>query len=234
MNGMRLVLVVTFLAFSSINGNCQFLTGAGAGNNVLKESQYTNVQGSPYLYADWKSGAILDTNGKLSENMMIRYDSYRDEVQFLKDGRTLVIDPSLVPEFYFVTTNEETKKIENILFRNGFNVEGYKKLNYFQVIYSTGIHYLRKFKTEYIEEAASSFGTNEQIKRFERTESEFLINKDGSVVKVGKNRKELVSSFGNYAGQMKTFIKENKLNVKSDVDLNKILRKFEALNATGG
>jgi hypothetical protein len=224
------VLLIVFGLILGISVKAQFLTAAGAGNNVLRETQYVGVDGSPYLFNEWKNGAILERTGQLSENMMIRYDSYRDEVQFLKDGRTLVVEPAIASGFSFLILNEETKRIENILFRNGFTVDGYTKLNYFRVVYDGKVKFLKKIKTGYIDETVNNFGTNEQVKKFVTTEEEFLLKADGSAVKIGKGRKDLLTHFGDSSGQMKTFIKENKLNLKSESDLIRVLEKFESLS----
>lgn len=213
-----------------LNGQAQFVTGVGSGNSVLKETEYTSVDGSPYFYDDWKSGAIRDKSGKLSENLMIRYDSYRDEVQFLKDGRTLVVEPSLASEFYFVILNDETKKVESLFFKNGFSVDKYSPLNYFQIVYEGKAKFIKKVKTAYIEETVNNFGTNEQVKKFVTSEEEFFIKSDGTVHPINKSRKDLIPLFGESANGVKAFIKENKLYLKNDTDLVKVLRKFEELS----
>lgn len=225
----RYLMYLTLLVGARI-AEAQFITGVGAGNNVLKETEYTSVDGSPYLFNDWKSGAIRDKSGKLSENLMIRYDSYRDEVQFLRDGRTLVVEPSLASEFYFVILNEETLKVESVFFRNGFSVDKYTPLNYFQIIFDAKVKFIKKIKTGYIDEVVNNFGTNEQVKKFVRSEEEFFIKSDGTVHPVNKSRKDLIQLFGKSANEIKVFIKENKLNLKNDADLVMILRRFEELS----
>jgi hypothetical protein len=191
------------------------------------------VDGSPYLFTEWKNGSILERNGTLSENLMIRYDSYRDEVQFLKDGRTLVVEPSIATGFSFLILNYDTKRVEHVNFRNGFNVNvsGYTKLSYFKVLFDGKIKFLRKIKTGYIEETVNNFGTNEQVKKFIKVEEEFLIKEDGSVVPISKGRKDLMEQFGNSSGELKVFMKENKLSFKSEADVLKVLEKYESLLA---
>jgi hypothetical protein len=220
----RILSLAIFVLLSTVAVG-QFLNAVGSGNSVLREVQYKSVEGSPYLYDDFKNGAIRDKKGMLSENMLIRYDGYRDEVQFLKDGKTLVVEPALASEFYFLVLNGETKLVEQVFFKNGFTVDGFTALNYFQVIYDGKVKYLRKVKVNYLEENVNNYGTNEIKKRFQRADSEYLL-RDGKAIPMTKGRKEFITSYGNSA-QVKSFIKENKLNIKSDTDLVKVLRRFD-------
>jgi hypothetical protein len=222
----RLVILLTLLHLSTV-GFSQFLQAAGGSNSVLREVQYKSVEGTPYLYEDFKNGGIRDKKGMLSENMLIRYDGYRDEVQFLKDGKTLVVEPSLASEFYFLVLNPETKLVENMVFKNGFTIDGFTNLSYFQVVYDGKVKYLRKIKVNYLEENVNNYGTNEVKKRFQRSDSEFII-RNGQAIPVAKARKDFISKYGNQA-LVKAFIKENKLNIKSDTDLGKVLRRFDDL-----
>lgn len=206
------------------------MQGAGGGNNVLRETTYTQIEGSPYYFKDWKMGAVTDVSGKVTDKMMLRYDMYRDEVLYLQDGKSYAVAQEYARSFSFVVVNEQTSAIENATFKNGFTIEGYTKKNYFYVIYSGKAHYLKKFKTSYLEETVNNFGTNEQVKRFMQSEQEFFVAHDNTATQI-KNRKEILSLFGTLNDQMKGYIKSNKLNVKNDNDLAKILAKYDELSS---
>jgi len=221
---------ILFLCLLKISfSGAQFLSATGAGNGVLLETKYSSVEGSPYLYSDWKNGSVKDRNGVLSENLMIKYDSYRDEVQFLKDGRTFVIEPANASEFHFTILDENSNAIERLTFKNGFTIDGFTLLNYFQVLYEGKITYLKKIKANYLEENVTSYGTNEQVKKFVRTELEFMI-RDGKVLLIGRNRKDFLSNFSDQESQIKSFIKTNKLSIKNDKDLAEILSRIDELS----
>ncbi len=224
----RVFILFVCLIKISFSG-AQFLSATGAGNGVLLETKYSSVEGSPYLFGDWKNGSIKDRSGVLSENLMIKYDSYRDEIQFLKDGRTFVVEPANASEFYFTILDQNSNSVERIIFKNGFTIEGFTLLNYFQVLYEGKITYLKKVKTNYLEETVTSYGTNEQVKKFTRTEFEFMI-RNGKVIPIGRNRKDFLSNFSDQESQIKAFIKTNKLSIKNDKDLAEILSRIDELN----
>jgi len=224
---MKQIIVLGFLC-CAFTVQAQFISGAGAGNNVLRETQYTSVDGSPYYLNDWTSGSIRDKSGRLSENLMVRYDCYRDEVQFLKEGRNLVVEPALVSEFFIFVLDDGTKKVEKRIFKNGFTIEGCTKLNYLQVLYEGKIQFVKRVKVDYIEETVNNFGTNEIVKKFVRTEAEYLIL-NGSANKISKGRKDILSYFKNISKEVNSYIKENKLSFKDDAELAIILKKIDEL-----
>lgn len=226
---MKLLLSAVLMVFAT-QLQAQFLRAAGAGNSVLRETTYTQIDGSPYYFKDWKMGAITDVNGKTTDKIMLRYDMYRDEILYLQDGKTMAVLQDFARSFSFVNVNEETNAIETILFKNGFTIDGYTKKNYFFVIYDGKVDYLKKFKTSYLEETVNNFGTNEQIKKFTHSEQEFFIAADNTATPI-KNRKEILSLLGNHADAIKAFIKSNKLNVKNDNDLAKVLAKYDELSS---
>ncbi len=217
---------LVFICLVYQNSNAQFLTASGSGNSVLVETTYTNVIGSPYYYEDWKQGAVIDRDGNLTDNLMIKYDGYRDEVQFLRDGRTYSVEPAKVSEFYFQSLNENGSGLTRLLFKNGFDVPGFTRLNYFQVVYDGSITFLTKTKIKYLEELVSNYGTNEKVKKFEKIKREYVMI-NGKAIEIEKGRKNLLEVLG--SDDLKVFIKQNKLSIKDDSDLVKILSRFDSL-----
>ena len=220
-----IVLVLLALCFLSY-GQMQVLNQVGSGNSVLKESNYVNVQGSPYFTDSWNNGLIVDNAGKVTENLLVRYDMYRDEIQFLKDGKTLAVEPALASGFTFWIVNYKDGKAEKYVYRNGFFLNGYSKLSYFQVVYDGKIKFLRKTKVNYLEELVSNYGTNEQVKKFVRVTNEFLVV-GNKLVEVAKNRKNILPELN--SDELRIFVKSEKLNIKNEEDLMKILYKAESL-----
>lgn len=226
---MKLKTVI-FFTLLSFHLNAQFLQTSD--NAVLREKEYVLIEGSPYLFKEWKSGSITDQAGSVTADLMIRYDSYRDEIQFMREGKTLVAAAATAREFTFKYLEEESESMVTTTFRNGFSIEGYNEKNYFQVIYDGEIKVLKKIKTVYNQETVNSYGTNEVVKKFTTTENDFLW-KNGEAVKLAKNRKDLLSHFGDYEAPMKSFVKQNKLSVKDDAHVQLIMIEYERLVKAG-
>jgi hypothetical protein len=217
------IKAVIFLLLLSFSLNAQFLQTSD--NAVLREKEYISIDGSPYLFKEWKSGSITDMSGFVTENLMVRYDTYRDEVQFMREGKTLVA--STVREFKFQYLDQESQSISHLTFRNGFRIEGFNERNFFQVIYDGEVKVLRKIKTVFTQETVNNYGTNEVVKKFTTSETDFLW-KDGQAIKLGKNRKGLLSHFGDHEEALKSLVKKNKLSVSKDSDLKVIMAEYES------
>lgn len=223
-----LTLLVCTLA-TTLHVTGQVMVMKGAGNAVLRETQYTSVDGSPYLFDDWRTGAIKEKNGAITDNIMVRYDAYRDEVQFIRDGKKIAVAPELAVEFYLVETDAQTGRHRNLLFKNGFSVEEYPNTAYFNVLYDGHTKYLRKFKINYLEQTVSNYGTNELVKRFVPDESEFLVI-NGKAVEIKGSRKKILDYFGDKAAAVKKEMKDKNLSLKEDIDLISVLTIYDRLS----
>lgn len=197
----------------------------GAAGAVIREQEYVKVEGSPYLFDQWLSGAVKTRDGAISENLEIRYDMYRDQVQFKKDGSALAVDPVTAGDFWFYQTPDSGP---SIYFKNGFKFLDVKPTDYLQVVFqSKHVSLLRKIKSEYVEENVKTYGTNELTKRFDTIKIEYLLV-DGSPLKMEKNRKNFFAGFGDNEDALKNFAKDSKLSVKNEKDCVRIIEHYLA------
>jgi hypothetical protein len=225
----KLIFLVVWLVLTApgnLFGQIQNL--GGAANTVLREKDYIAVDGSPYLFEDWRNGNIK-YQSTITEDLQIKYDCFRDEVQFLRDGKSYAVESGSVQEFEFKFYDKEQSTVQRLVFRNGFTVEGYKKLGYFNVLYDGKTKFLRKVKVDYIDEMVSTYGTEEKRKKFSRKEFYYILTSDGRAIPLKGNRKGVVTLFGPKEAEMSGYTKENKLDLKDNEDMIKVLARFDSL-----
>jgi hypothetical protein len=203
---MKTLISAAFLTAACFQAQSQFLKTTD--NVTVREQKYISVDGSPYLFKEWKEGTVSNKSGTVTSDLMIRYDSYRDELQFLQNGKTLVISPRDAPEFTFKDVDNAGGNVERFRFRNGFDIPGYTPLDYFNILHDgKSAKFLRKIKTNYIEETVKNYGTNEQVKKFVRKTEDFLIIGSETIV-LSKSRKEAVKNFGSYSDKVEASSKQ--------------------------
>jgi hypothetical protein len=229
----KVVLFIFYgvLMLCQITLSAQVVNLGGTGNSVLRSSSYIDVQGSPYLYDDWKPGSITTREGKITENLLLLYDCYKDQLQTMQNGNVLLLDAASNPEFSFLGFDTKEGTMVPVQFKNGYTAENFTKLNYFQVLYEGETSLLKKPTVKFVEEVTNNYGTNDKIKRFAKAEVYFVSDKEKSkLVELGRGRKELYAFFGSKSNEMKSYIKSKKLSIKKDEDLIEVLKHFDSLN----
>jgi hypothetical protein len=148
------------------------------------------------------------------ETVFFRYNIYKDEMEFTKDGKVVFLRKQKGRKILFVNTSDSHELFE-------FE----EKLNYF-VVHNEGKNQLLskqvvKYKKEKI--ARNSY-ENSKAAKFVRIKDGIYIkfNADG-IQEVPSNKNKFYDLFGKNAKSIKKFVKTNKLNIKNIDELEKIV-----------
>lgn len=208
----QLVLVMMICSINQIycQQNYKIYTGPLASVNSDLKTLADNVIGSPYLTANFVPAIVGDS----SEEVQIRYDAYSDKIEVLKDGKVYEVPKSEdVSKFKLKTTDVVIvylKDYDGYFFRL---VEGKNQL-------------LKKEKIK-IQVTKSSIEPNSLIKegysKFERISPTYFIVSDQKIMKAPKNNKELLGYFPEKKPELEDFMKANKINVKQEESLVKVI-----------
>ncbi|GHB35273.1 hypothetical protein [Mongoliitalea lutea] len=225
---LLLVVLVSLSAFSQIaNLN---LNGAPARLNA-----YNNIDGSPYLFEQWKNAGLFDKNGKLlKENVSLKINTYEDELEMLTDsGNRIFLDKTLISSVTMDAMLGEAERVAGALnvltFKKGFsNINGVNEDSFINVL-SEGDAYtvVRRFKTNLVEPPRNSYTPNPG-KSFIMDETFYLINSNSEVSSF-KNRSASVLKALDPDDKIlaKNIIKNYKLDVSRDDHLKQL---FDYLN----
>lgn len=76
---MKKVIFTTCIFLLAIIASGQvYLTDPFSGKQYLAKP-YTEINGSPFLFEDWKIGQVTDKAGVLFSNVMLRFDIYSNQ-----------------------------------------------------------------------------------------------------------------------------------------------------------
>ena len=220
-------LSVFFLFACSVAAHAQLQTISGTGNSVMMNTKYTEIEGSAYLYADWKQGKLVDRKGNATENISIRFDLYKQEVEILQDGTTLRIDKNVYPQFEIYQAGE-VKELQTNIFRLGFKSDDILVTDYCEVLSDGNAKLIRKSRIDMVNEMSQTYGTSTQIKRFEKKSYYFIIIGE-AVTKVRLSKSDFLGALAVKRPELEEFIKSNKLKFKNDEDFVTLLRHFDQL-----
>ncbi len=183
----------------------------------VMEINHVDVEGSPYLFDDWKKGVVKLKNGKTYKDVDLKLNVLSDEVLF-KDakGNTLVFVDE-VSEF----------KIGDVLMRAGYQAsEGRTEKSFYQVLSDGGTTLLKRQSKSIVEEKPFNSATVQ--KKILSTESYYLA-RNNQLVKVKKDKKAILEALGEKSVELEKYIASNKLNLKEERDMSQLLNYYNSL-----
>lgn len=197
------------------------------------------IKGSPYITEEHQKGYII--NGKTKTEALIRYNAYYDTFQVLdknKKKAAVLKSPKIKVELngavYHLLTYKETVRDKALYYlpQNGTNnTNGNKKEGYFSalsdgetLLYSKTIKRIPKFKIpehgyERFEPTTFLSFTHYYVKRKLRP-----------AVRIKLSKKEVLLALNNKYNEIRTYIKEHKLKVKTENDVIQIISYYDSLD----
>lgn len=214
-------LVALSTSFNKANAQV-YSNVATANRNIMnaKESR-AGLVGEPYLYKDFKKAMVKFGGGASSPGYYeIKYDQLEEAIVVKGKG----IDEELafsdpVVEFKF----DESGR----LFRNGFSpVDKATEKSYYEVLYDGKTKYLKRSTKVIIE--AKEYNSATVTKKIEDDSALYIAKEDKKPLSVKANEKSVLKVLGKEA-ELSKYIKDNKLNLKNDGDMGKLLAYYDTL-----
>lgn len=180
----------------------------------------TNVLGSPYLNEEFKMGTVTIKNEE-SYKSYLRYNAYNDEIE-MKDGATTTA--VMKRDYITVRLGADVFSIHTYAYEEGV------KDGYFNALNEGKAQLLRRRKV-YLKaaQAATSSYSQDKPPKFEMEES-FYISINGETAQpVRLNKKGVLSLFSDYQTDLSSYVKENKMKLKSTEEVVKLLEYYNTL-----
>ncbi|TFF36701.1 hypothetical protein [Mucilaginibacter psychrotolerans] len=185
---------------------------------------YTNMEGTPYLYEDWQTGNVTLTNGVSNkEPMLLKLNLVNDVISF-KDNATGQELEFVVPvqEFSLNLVAGATRH-----FKSGFkNIDGIAPTAFLEVL-SDGKAQLLKRNNKIIFEQQPIGSATKERTFIEKTKYYLVIDGKATVVKA--DRKSLLAALADKQSALDTYLNVNKINFKSDTQLGKLVDYYNTL-----
>jgi hypothetical protein len=187
------------------------------------------INGSPYLTNDFVDGTMTTLDGTVIPGLKYRYDIYGDRMQFIVNSDTAVINKPLALR----SVELEDRKFVY----EGFMLdEDRVAAGYFEVIeeneYLT-VLYRRRLELEqdiYVSNYGGGGGTKEF--KMKKVNSYFVKPMDSAALQI-RNKKDLLRSIPDYHDQVKQYMKDQKISVKKEKDLQELAIYYNKLHVSG-
>ncbi|HPF51856.1 MAG TPA: hypothetical protein PK335_09800 [Draconibacterium sp.] len=191
----------------------------GEYRNVLTEK---DIQGSPYLNDEFIKGSIYTLSKTQYADIPLRYNIYNDEIEFeTEDKKVAALDaPEVVEKVTFGNYTMEYIP---------FEVAKKVKKGFFEILLKGKASLYARPDVEFHQaKAPQPYKDAEPAKFIRKADNYYLRFGMEPAVSCG-NKKELVESFPEHKNEMEAFIKKNKINVKKEDELKKLVEYYNSL-----
>ena len=191
-----------------------------AENDIYGDTEKETI-GSPYLNETFVPGDAYTFSTKFTDVPM-RYNIHNDHIEFKQNSQTYILDPE--PRVNKVTFDNKTFVVLK------YEYKGKGKFGYLQLLDSGKVMLLAKKMVLYREEQApkalESSSTPAQFTNI--PDLYFYKIENGDVMRI-ENLKQMTESFPNQKDALSQFIKKEKISVKKEADLIKLIKYYNSL-----
>lgn len=207
-----------FLLFCLVSTSAYSQLGnvLGNANEVIREKKYEEIDGSPYLFKSWLIGVLIDSEGKVFPDLLMKYDSYKERLEVNQSGKILEITASFYQAFTLNEVDESSNEIKIHKFIIEKSFPGFKNPVFLELLADGKNQLLKKHTTYFLQENVTSYGSTVSKKRFQ-TKSAYYIRYADKVVEVKLSKGSILENFPNQSA----YFKSNK--IKKEVDLIKFV-----------
>lgn len=182
------------------------------------EIDWENVKGSPYLYEKYKVGTFF-VGDKSYGNVLMRLNTYTDEIELLPEegGEAEALMKVANSKLTF-----ENKTLKVYAYNDE---EGYEKQGYFLVLSeSESVSLLLRKKCVFSpNEKALTANQADRAAKFTQYDRYFIVKDGSKPIEIAPKKKAIIKLFPEKADEIKKYIKSEKLKLKRQEDLAKLI-----------
>lgn len=207
------------LLFFSIGSYAQITTVNTYKNLITVKESRGDLEGSPYLFPQWETATVKFSPGINPLTESIKYDLLEDILVTKGENDQEYSFKDMPTEFVLSNSKE--------VYRNGFEpVDGLTIKTFYNVIYDGKVKFLKKLSKTIIE--SKGYNSASVTKKVTEDTNYYLVKPGSKPVKVKINEKAFVTVLGK-SGELGKYIKENKIDLKSNDGVIKLLTYYDTL-----
>lgn len=181
------------------------------------ENAEEKIKGSPFINEDFELVKISQMNDSIYK---ARYNAFTHEMQIKSnDDKILALDADVDYEVKFITSNKTYKSFSYV---NDFS----NTVSRFLVVLTEN-EKCSLYKEEHVEyhekEEATSTYSKEKPASYNRIDDVYFVKINDEIKTIPTKKKQFLKFFSNHETKLKTYLKQNKLNPRNEIDLIKII-----------
>ena len=185
------------------------------------DALYEGVKGTPYFIEDFKTGDIYFLDGTEIVQINIRYNIYKDELEFENStsGMIFVIDRKRIKAFVL---NESGDSLYFEYFNLKPDKPGEKSL--VQVLNKGETRLLLKHKKLFIQaDYKGAYSSGEKYDEFQNDKDYYLVKDNETIQRIRLNKKSVLKALGDNQSVLKEFSLTKKIDFSNPGDIVRLL-----------
>ena len=198
------------------------LSGTEPGRRI-SSGAHSTVEGSVYLNDNFEKGEIFTSDNERFTGIPMRFNAYHGEIEVLMPDSSV----------WSLSNRAEIIKIllnSSVLVYTKFITDEGEKSGYLVSVYDGKSLLFRRDYKVFLEGAPSNGIINEIPSKIVDRPKEFFIKTDTGLPRFFKTSKNLAEIFADQSAEIKSYIKKQKINLKKEDDLIKLMTFIDSIN----
>lgn len=222
MRKLALILLFSFVILP-IAAQQTFISDKATGRPYMVQ-QYSDVQGTPFLFDDWRIADVTNAAGITFRQVPVKFDAYSNKFLFNHNQNIYEFVTDIVE---VEMRNTSADSVSTMIFKKGFAINDKVTPDKYVLVLSSGKLNLVKHIHKGIDET-TEYNVPGKVKTFS-PRSAFYVSKDAIWQNLKPGGKALEQLLGDKWDMIEPFIKKNFLNSKKEDDLAKIISYYNSL-----
>jgi hypothetical protein len=201
---------------------------SGTGNVQTFDNRYEGTKGTPYVSETWYPGEIFLKSKNRFVVKEMNYNCYDNELAFLDPATKAIrlINKFTVDFFYFLNGSD------TLLFAP-IEPENDGEFLFAQVLYKGGSMVYKRYQKEFVRaNYEGGYSADRKYDEFaDKSSLYFSKHNDQLFYKVKKSKKQILEAFPDAENEISAYLKAEKLDLKREEDVVKLLKYYDSLNA---
>ncbi|MFD0940561.1 hypothetical protein [Pedobacter boryungensis] len=219
---LKLSLVSLFIIISHLCIAQNAIIARIKGTPFLNENKNI-VEGSPYLFDDFKEGIFFVENGRTPvNNLQIKINLVTNQVSYNTDKGEFKPDDPI--KKFIIKEGDESHT-----FQKGFpEIDKGGTETYYEVIYDVSLPIVLK---KYVKTVlmAKQYNSSKTTETYLNSIKYYVFNSNSEMTRFSTDKKAFSTYFPNKENEMLMFLKEKKINVKSDSGLKELFEHYSKI-----
>ncbi len=196
----------------------KFIEGGFVVRGNLK---YSEIDGTPYLNDEFKKGTITTASGTLIDNLLLRYNCYSDQIEYLKADSIL----ELAPKSLVFRAEFDNRAFSYVKFRSSGKYEE----GFCEVLAEGKASLFCQYNIGFLPPSPGIPYGDSNKARFKLPVRYFYVSNGDNYVDLVKNKKDLIHILKDRKTTLGTYISLNKLSLSKGDDLIRIIDYYNSL-----
>jgi len=196
------------------------------GNAQTFDNRYEGVKGTPYVFESWLPGEIYLKSRKKIVIKELNYNCFDNELAFLDQAtKTVRLINRFTVEFLYFLNGSDTLLFAPI------EPENDGEFLFAQVLYNGGSKVYKRYQKEFVRaNYEGGYSADRKYDEYaDKSSLYFSRHNDPHIYRVRKSKKQNLEAFPEADDEIAAFIKAEKLNLKSEEDVVKLLKYYDSL-----